>query len=160
MWVISFTPRLLYLWGKSPPSTHCIWAWMSPTAGLHDVEMRKFLILPGLQLRPLCHTACRQSLCRLSRFVSSPANNHSTITPIGIRFRHHRKQETDRNRQRSYSFMAVRCGFGFLYAVSLYLNVFLVYFLWIMSRRLQFLYYMYSACTIFVTVAFIMQLWK
>jgi hypothetical protein len=31
--VVSFTPQLLYLWGKSP-STHWIGGWVDPRAGL------------------------------------------------------------------------------------------------------------------------------
>jgi hypothetical protein len=35
-------------------------------AGLDDVERRKFLTLPGLELRPLGRPARSQSLCRLT----------------------------------------------------------------------------------------------
>jgi hypothetical protein len=35
---------------------------MGPTAGLDDVEKRKFLTLLGLELRPLGCPACSQSL--------------------------------------------------------------------------------------------------
>jgi hypothetical protein len=35
-------------------------------AGLDDLEDRKFLALPGLELRPLCRPARSQSLYRLS----------------------------------------------------------------------------------------------
>jgi hypothetical protein len=35
-------------------------------AGLDDVEKLQFLILPGLELRPLCRPASSQSLYRLS----------------------------------------------------------------------------------------------
>jgi hypothetical protein len=61
-WVVSFTPR-----GKIPPpsSTHWIGDWLGPRAGLDDVEKRKFLTLPGLELRPLCRPARSQSLSRL-----------------------------------------------------------------------------------------------
>jgi hypothetical protein len=38
---------------------------VGPTAGMDDVEKRKFLILPGLELRPLSRPARRQSLYRL-----------------------------------------------------------------------------------------------
>jgi hypothetical protein len=31
-------------------STHCIEGWVNPTAGLDDVEKRKFFNLPGLEL--------------------------------------------------------------------------------------------------------------
>jgi hypothetical protein len=33
--------------------------------GLDDAEKRKFLTLPGIELRPLCRPAHSQSLCRL-----------------------------------------------------------------------------------------------
>jgi hypothetical protein len=39
---------------------------VDPRAGLDDLEKRKFLTLPGLQLRPLGHPARSQSLYRLS----------------------------------------------------------------------------------------------
>jgi hypothetical protein len=42
MWVVSFTPRPLYL-RKRAPGTHWIGGWVSPRAGLDDVEKRNFL---------------------------------------------------------------------------------------------------------------------
>jgi hypothetical protein len=42
-----FTP------GERAPGTHWIGGWVGPRAGLDDVEKRKFLTLPGLELRPL-----------------------------------------------------------------------------------------------------------
>jgi hypothetical protein len=47
--VVSFTTRPLYPRGKSHryPS-----GWVNPTAGLDNVEKRKFLPLPRLELRP------------------------------------------------------------------------------------------------------------
>jgi hypothetical protein len=56
--VVSFTPRPLYLW-------HWIGSLVGPTAGIDDVEKRKFLTLPGLELRPLGPQARSQSLYRL-----------------------------------------------------------------------------------------------
>jgi hypothetical protein len=47
------------------PRTHWIGGWIGPGAGLHDVEKRKFLTLPGLELRPLGRPARSQSLYRL-----------------------------------------------------------------------------------------------
>jgi hypothetical protein len=41
------TPR------ERAPGTHWIGGWVDPRAGLDDVEKRKFLTLPGLELRPL-----------------------------------------------------------------------------------------------------------
>jgi hypothetical protein len=38
---------------------------VDPRADLDDVEKRKFLILPGLELRPLGRPASSQSLYRL-----------------------------------------------------------------------------------------------
>jgi hypothetical protein len=42
-----FTP------GKEPPGAHWIGGWVDPTAGLDDLEKRKFLTLHGLELQPL-----------------------------------------------------------------------------------------------------------
>jgi hypothetical protein len=42
-----FTP------GERALGTHWIGSWVNPRAGLDDVEKRKFLTLPGLELRHL-----------------------------------------------------------------------------------------------------------
>jgi hypothetical protein len=55
-WVVSFTPLLLY------PSTHRIGSWVGPRIDLDDVKKRKFLPLPGLELRTLRLPARSQSL--------------------------------------------------------------------------------------------------
>jgi hypothetical protein len=47
------------------PNIHCIGGWVDYRAGLEDEEKRKFLILPGLDLRPLGRPARNQSLYRL-----------------------------------------------------------------------------------------------
>jgi hypothetical protein len=54
-----FTP------GERAPGTHWIGGWVGPRAGLDDVEKRKFLTLPGLELRLLGRPARSQSLYRL-----------------------------------------------------------------------------------------------
>jgi hypothetical protein len=36
--------------GRFTPGTHWIGGWVGRTAGLDDVEKRKFLTLPGLEL--------------------------------------------------------------------------------------------------------------
>jgi hypothetical protein len=65
-WVVSFTPLPLYPRGKSPPpSTNWIGGWVDPRADLDDVEERKFLTLPWLELQPLGLPARSQSLYRL-----------------------------------------------------------------------------------------------
>jgi hypothetical protein len=51
--------------GKEHPWTHSIEVWVGPRAGLDDVEKKKFLNLPELELRPLGHPAGSQSLYRL-----------------------------------------------------------------------------------------------
>jgi hypothetical protein len=51
--------------GKEPPSTPWIGCWLGPKCGLGDVEMRKYLTLPELQLRPLGRPAHSQALYRL-----------------------------------------------------------------------------------------------
>jgi hypothetical protein len=38
---------------QSNSGTHWIGGWVDLRAGLDNLEMRKFLILPGLELRPL-----------------------------------------------------------------------------------------------------------
>jgi hypothetical protein len=45
--------------------THLIRGGVEPRAGLHDLEKRKFLTLPGLEHRPLRRPARSQSLYRL-----------------------------------------------------------------------------------------------
>jgi hypothetical protein len=62
--VVSFTPLPLYPEERAP-GTHWIRGWVDPTAGLDDVEKRKFLTLPGLERRPLCRPARSQSLYQL-----------------------------------------------------------------------------------------------
>jgi hypothetical protein len=54
-----FTP------GVRAPGTHWIGGSVDPRGGLDDVEKRKFLTLPGLELRPLDLPALSQSLYRL-----------------------------------------------------------------------------------------------
>jgi hypothetical protein len=49
--MVSFTPRPLNPRGKSP-RYHWIRGWVDPRAGLDDVEKRKFLTLPGIEIRP------------------------------------------------------------------------------------------------------------
>jgi hypothetical protein len=50
--------------GERNPCTHWIGGWLDPIAGLDDVEKRKFLSIPGLELRPLGRPARSQSLSR------------------------------------------------------------------------------------------------
>jgi hypothetical protein len=54
-----FTPR------ETALGYHRKGGWVDPRAGLNDVEKRKFLTLPGMELRPLVRPACSQSLHRL-----------------------------------------------------------------------------------------------
>jgi hypothetical protein len=54
-----FTP------GDITPATLWMGGWVGPRAGVDDVEKRKFLTVPGLELRTLGHPACNQSLYRL-----------------------------------------------------------------------------------------------
>jgi hypothetical protein len=52
-------------YGERAPDTHWIGGWVDPRVGLDDVEKRKFLTLPGLELRLLGRPARNQSLYRL-----------------------------------------------------------------------------------------------
>jgi hypothetical protein len=47
-WLTSRTWR--FTPGERAPGTHWIGGWVGPRAGLDDVEKRKFLTLPGLEL--------------------------------------------------------------------------------------------------------------
>jgi hypothetical protein len=49
-----FTPE------EKAPGTHWIEGWVGPRASVDDVEKRKFLTLPGLELVPLCRPARNQ----------------------------------------------------------------------------------------------------
>jgi hypothetical protein len=48
--------------GRKAPGTHWIGGWVDLTVGLDDMKKRKFLHLPGLELRPLGRRAHSQSL--------------------------------------------------------------------------------------------------
>jgi hypothetical protein len=51
--------------GRFTPASHWIGGWVDPRAGLEDVEKRKFLTLPGLELWPLGRPARSQLLYQL-----------------------------------------------------------------------------------------------
>jgi hypothetical protein len=61
------------------PGTHWIGGWVDPRAGLGDLEKRKFLTVPGLELRDLGRPARSQSLYRL-RYPGS--NNYHSPSEI------------------------------------------------------------------------------
>jgi hypothetical protein len=50
---------------RPPPCTHWIGDWVGTRASLDDEEKRKFLTLPGLELRPLRRPARSLSLYRM-----------------------------------------------------------------------------------------------
>jgi hypothetical protein len=54
-----FTP------GERAQVIHWTGVWVGPRAGLDGVEKRKFLTLPGLELRPFGRPARSQSVFRL-----------------------------------------------------------------------------------------------
>jgi hypothetical protein len=55
----------IFTFGERAPGIHWIEGWVDPRADLDDVEKRKFLPLPGLELRTLGRPAHSQSLYRL-----------------------------------------------------------------------------------------------
>jgi hypothetical protein len=61
-WSASRTSR--FTPGERAPGTHWIEGWMNLRVGLDDAEKRKFLPLPGLELRPLGRPGRNQSLYR------------------------------------------------------------------------------------------------
>jgi hypothetical protein len=52
--------------GEIAPGTHWIGDWVDPRAGLDDMEKRKFLTIPGLELRTLGRPGCSHSIYRLN----------------------------------------------------------------------------------------------
>jgi hypothetical protein len=88
-------------------SIHWIGGWVGLRAGLYNVE-RKFLTLPGLELRPLDRPACSQSLYRLRfsgerrrswpilKYYHEEKHDHVSGQPVSCRL--HRQ----RGRQYSY----------------------------------------------------------
>jgi hypothetical protein len=56
---------------ENPPGIYWMGGWVNPRAGLNHVENRKFLTLPGLELRSLRRPARSHSLYRL-RYPGSP----------------------------------------------------------------------------------------
>jgi hypothetical protein len=63
-WSASRPGRVTF--GERAFDTHRIGGWMGPRTGMADVEKRKFLTLPSLELRILRRSARSQSLYRLS----------------------------------------------------------------------------------------------
>jgi hypothetical protein len=54
-----------FITGERASDTHWIGGWVDPRTGLDDVERRKFLLLPGLEFRPLDRPSSSQLLYRL-----------------------------------------------------------------------------------------------
>jgi hypothetical protein len=53
-----------FITGKRAPGIHSIGGWVGLIAGLEEVEKRKFLPPPGLELRSFGLPTCNQSLYR------------------------------------------------------------------------------------------------
>jgi hypothetical protein len=83
--MVSFTPRPLYP-RESVPGTHWTGGRVDPRAGLDDLEKRKFLTLPGLEFRPLGHSARNQSLYRLRYPESLTFREYLLKFPIFLQF--------------------------------------------------------------------------
>jgi hypothetical protein len=67
---------------EGAPGAHWIEGWVDPRAGLDDVEKKKFLPLPGLEIRSLGRRARSQSLYRLrypSCVVSNASNRNNDV---------------------------------------------------------------------------------
>jgi hypothetical protein len=74
-----FTPR------ERVPGTHWIGDWVTPRAGLDDVEKTKFLTLLGLELRNLCRPARSQSLYCCDKDLCLESVTHTVVFCIIIR---------------------------------------------------------------------------
>jgi hypothetical protein len=73
-WSASLSAR--FIPGERTSGAHWIGGWVGPRTGPDDAEKRKFLTLPGLELRPLCRPARSQSLYRLSYPGSEETDKH------------------------------------------------------------------------------------
>jgi hypothetical protein len=58
--MVSFTP-CRFIPGERTPSAHWLGSCVDPRVGLEEVEKRKFLTLPGLEVRTLGRPARSQS---------------------------------------------------------------------------------------------------
>jgi hypothetical protein len=67
--------------GDIAPGIHWIGGWVDPRAGLEDVGKKKFLTLPGLELRTLGRPARSQSLYRL-RYPASRMFQFESIIKV------------------------------------------------------------------------------
>jgi hypothetical protein len=74
-----FTP------GEKAPDTHWTGGWVDPRPGLDDVEMRKFLTLPGLELQLLGRPARSQSIYR-QRYPGSFINMNKSENVYFVSF--------------------------------------------------------------------------
>jgi hypothetical protein len=79
-WSVSRLGRLTP--GERTPGSHWIGSWVGPRAGLEEVEKKKFLILPGLKLRPLGRPALSQSLYIC---IYIYAHTHTYTDTVGLK---------------------------------------------------------------------------
>jgi hypothetical protein len=68
--------------GERAPGTHWIGGSVGPRAGLDDMEKRKFLTLPGLELRPLGRPSRSQSLYRLRYYCTCVKKQRAKVFPV------------------------------------------------------------------------------
>jgi hypothetical protein len=72
--------------GERSPSTHLLGGWVGPRAGLGGMKKRKFLTLPGFELRSLVHPVRSQSLYRLLRPISHISQTMTISNMISAQF--------------------------------------------------------------------------
>jgi hypothetical protein len=93
-WLVSRPGRVTP--GERAPGTHWIGGWVGLRAGLDDVEKRKFLTLPGLELRPLGRPARRYTDCA----VPAPTEVVACVNNKGmyeiLNLKHHGKKQLGR----------------------------------------------------------------
>jgi hypothetical protein len=82
-WSASLSGRLTP--GEKAPPYPLNRGWMDPRAGQDDVDKRKFLTFPRLDLRPLGRPARSQSLCLLRYPVSLPNIMYYCILYVKLR---------------------------------------------------------------------------
>jgi hypothetical protein len=75
--------------GERASGTHWVGGWVGPRAGLDNADKRKFLTLPGLELRPLGRPARSQSLYRLRYPGSTSAVRYMRCSNFGTENKTH-----------------------------------------------------------------------
>jgi hypothetical protein len=71
--------------GEEPPSTHWIVGWVGPRAVLDDAQKRKFMTLPGLELRLLNNRRSSNNWSNVARDASRKLPQNMWLQMLELR---------------------------------------------------------------------------